>query len=107
MLVADLAKVYDVPFANDKVRPLIAALVGGYASTTIGYGLSGSLLRNVPGIGGILSAFSVPAFGAGVTWAIGKIFIQHFASGGTFLDFNPELVRTYFRKNSTAAEAAA
>ena len=27
---------------------------------------------------------------------IGKLFTQHFASGGTFLDFHPEAVREHF-----------
>ena len=31
------------------------------------------------------------------TWALGKVFIQHFESGGTFLDFNPEKVREYYK----------
>jgi len=40
----------------------------------------------------------MPVVSAGATWVIGKVFIQHFASGGTLLDFNPpdyrELIRT-------------
>ncbi len=31
------------------------------------------------------------------TWALGKVFIQHFESGGTFLDFKPEEVKEYFK----------
>ena len=31
------------------------------------------------------------------TWALGKVFIQHFESGGTFLDFDPEEVKEYFK----------
>ena len=38
----------------------------------------------------------MPVFSGAATWAIGKVFIQHFASGGTFLDFDPKKVKDYF-----------
>jgi len=27
---------------------------------------------------------------------VGKVFMQHFASGGTFLNFNPDEVKEYY-----------
>ena len=41
---------------------------------------------------------SSPAFSGAVTYAIGKVFVQHFEMGGTLLDFNPEKVKKYFRE---------
>jgi uncharacterized protein (DUF697 family) len=102
-MVADLAKVYDVPFENDRVRPIVAAVIGGYGSTKIGAGIGGSMLKSVPVVGQVLGVLSVPAFGTAMTWAIGRVFIQHFASGGTFLDFDPEKVRTFFKGPRAAA----
>jgi hypothetical protein len=32
------------------------------------------------------------------TYAVGKIFVRHFESGGTFLNFNPEQVKEAFQK---------
>lgn len=104
-MLADLSKVYDVPFENDRVRPIVAALIGGYAASKIGYGIGGSLLKSIPLFGQVFGVLSVPAFGAGLTWAIGRIFMQHFASGGTFLDFDPDKVRAYFKSGKTAAAA--
>jgi hypothetical protein len=46
---------------------------------------------------------AVPGFAAGLTWAVGRVFIQHFASGGTFLNLDPHQVREYFAKAGTAA----
>ncbi|MEZ5671856.1 MAG: hypothetical protein R3E08_05540 [Thiotrichaceae bacterium] len=34
--------------------------------------------------------------GGAATYAIDKVFVQHFESGGTFLDFDPEAVREHF-----------
>jgi len=96
-MLADLAKVYEVPFENDRVRPIVAGLIGGLTATNVGYGVgSSSMLKSVPVVGSLLGAFSVPTFAAATTYAIGKVFIQHFASGGTFLDFDPDKVREYF-----------
>jgi hypothetical protein len=39
----------------------------------------------------------MPVFSAGATWVIGKVFIQHFASGGTLLDFNPPDYREFIK----------
>ena len=39
----------------------------------------------------------MPVVSAGATWVIGKVFIQHFASGGTLLDFNPPDYREFIK----------
>ena len=44
-----------------------------------------------------ISAFTMPVFSAGATYVIGKVFIQHFASGGTLLDFNPPDYREFIK----------
>jgi hypothetical protein len=44
-----------------------------------------------------VSAVVMPALSAGATFAIGKVFIQHFASGGTLLDFNPPDYRAFLK----------
>jgi hypothetical protein len=55
----------------------------------------------------------MPAFSACASYVIGKVFIQHFASGGTLLDFNPpdyrEFIKTQKEKwiSRSAAPSAA
>ena len=97
-MLAELAKVYEVPFKNDRVRPILASVIGGFAASNLGTGVGGSMLKSIPLIGTAMGVLAVPAFAAGLTYAVGAIFTQHFASGGTFLDFDPEKVRTYFKK---------
>ena len=64
---------------------------------TIGKALAFSTLRFIPVIGPVIAATSLPAVSAAVTYAIGKVFISHFETGGTLLDFDPVAVREYFR----------
>lgn len=101
-MLRDLGNLYGVEFQQDRVRPIVASLIGGYASTKLGYGIGGSALKSIPFVGQAMGLLSMPAFGSGLTYGIGKIFIQHFASGGTFLDFDPEKVRTFFSKKPAA-----
>ena len=92
-LVHSLGKLYEVPFREDQVKSVVTSLVGGALSTELGVGAAG-LLKGWPFVGGLLSVAAVPAFGGAAVYAIGKVFIQHFESGGTFLDFDPAKVET-------------
>ena len=96
-MLRQLAQAYDVPFKKDKVKNVVAALVGG---STPGYLAGGvaSLMKMIPVVGQIGGALSMPALAGATTYAVGKVFIQHFESGGTFLNFKPEEVREYYEK---------
>jgi hypothetical protein len=47
----------------------------------------------------------MPAVAAGATWVIGRVFIKHFASGGT-LDFNPPDYREFIKLQKAKSAAA-
>ena len=102
-MLADLGTLYGVPFEADRVKPIVASILGGYASTKIGYGLGGGLIKAIPLVGQTLGMVAVPGFAYGLTLAVGKVFIQHFASGGTFLDFDPDTVRAFFKGGKSVA----
>src|SRR5262249_7962418 len=79
---------------------IIASLAGSVlpASTATTTAMSAaSLLKSVPGVGTVISTFTMPVLSAGASWVIGKVFIQHFASGGTLLDFNPPDYREFIK----------
>ena len=40
------------------------------------------------------------------TWAMGKVFTQHFATGGTLLDFDPDTMREHFKTEMAAHTSA-
>jgi uncharacterized protein (DUF697 family) len=95
-----LSEIYDVPFSDNRGKSIIASLAGALipAGTATGTAVGvGSMLKGLPGIGTMIGAVTMPAFSAGATYAIGKLFIQHFASGGTLLDFNPPDYREFIK----------
>src|SRR5262245_85719 len=95
-----LSEIYGVPFADNVGKSVIASLAGSLlpASTAVTTTMTvGSLLKAIPGVGWAIGAMTMPAFSAGATYIIGKVFIQHFASGGTLLDFNPPDYREFIK----------
>jgi uncharacterized protein (DUF697 family) len=89
-----LSKSYGVPFRKEPVKKIVAVLIG---STAVLPATGASiLLRNLPLVGLPLSVASLPIFSGAFTYAVGKNFVQHFESGGTFLTFNPDKVREHF-----------
>jgi uncharacterized protein (DUF697 family) len=105
-MLYDLSTLYGIPFREDRVKSIVSALIGGVASTNLGYGAIG-FFKSMPLIGGLMGLATLPLFASSITYAIGKVFIQHFESGGTFLDFEPEKVRAYFQTQFGKAKTAA
>jgi uncharacterized protein (DUF697 family) len=96
-MLAEISKIYDIPFERSKVKAVIGSLLGYVLPETLSEGLFGSLLKTIPGVGALVGAPSFALFVAGYAWALGRVFIMHCESGGKFLDFDPEAVRAHFR----------
>jgi len=97
-LLKELSALYEVPFREDQVKSILVSLLAGLGAPVLGAALTVSLIKSIP-IAGFASAFlAVPSLAAAFTYAVGKVFLQHFASGGTFLDFDPKSVREYFAR---------
>ena len=100
-MLHSLSKVYGVEFSEQLGKSLIASLVGGGVSLSVSSnlaGLVGRFAKAIPVYGTATGMISVSILGAASTYAIGKVFIQHFESGGTFLDFDPQRVRDYYAR---------
>lgn len=91
-----ISEQYQVPFSRDAVKSIIASLLSSVVATSAALSLS-SVVKVVPLIGSVSGAASMVVLSGASTYATGKIFIQHFESGGTFLDFDPEKMRARFQ----------
>ena len=99
-MLRKLSEIYGVPFSDNMGKSVLASLAGSLipasTATTTAMGI-GSIMKGLPGIGTMVGALTMPAFSAGATYIIGKVFIQHFASGGTLLDFDPPDYREFIK----------
>jgi uncharacterized protein (DUF697 family) len=93
MMLKKLCAQYNIPFDSQRSKSAIAILASGISSTY----LAASSSKLVPFIGAF-SIAAMPAVNGAFSYAVGRVFIRHFASGGTFLDFDPVKVRGYFEE---------
>jgi uncharacterized protein (DUF697 family) len=91
-----LSQIYGVPFSANRGKSIIASLMGSMIPATSGMGAA-SALKTVPAIGTAVGTITMSGVSAAATYAIGKVFIQHFASGGTLLDFDPPDYRDFIK----------
>lgn len=95
-LVSNLSDVYGVKFEKERATSFIAALLGSSAAVVLGRGVLGSFLKGIPIVGTIAGMLAVPVTAGAATYAIGRLFVQHYESGGTFLTFKPEKVQEHY-----------
>lgn len=96
-MIHSLCKLYDLEFRKDLVKSFIASFGTGLLAVPVAMGLS-SLVKFIPVVGQTAGIVSMSASGSAFTYAIGKVFVKHFSCGGTILNFNPDSVRDYFKK---------
>ncbi len=96
-MLADISKVYGIPFHESRGKAVIGSLAGFVLPHAVACGWLGSVLKSIPVIGALAGAPAMAVFCGAYAWALGNVFIQHFESGGTFLNFDPEAVREHFR----------
>ncbi|MBP7654198.1 YcjF family protein [Candidatus Dependentiae bacterium] len=97
-LLYEMSKIYNIPFKENAVKSILSTLLGSIVPNSLSYGSVGSIIKSIPLIGTVLGAISMSIFSGAATYAIGKVFIQHFESDGTFLDFEPNKVKEYFKE---------
>jgi len=103
-MLKQLGDHYGVGFREHRVKSIVGVLIGGLGSVGLGSLAAMSLLKLVPFAGQALGSVVVPIAGGAVTHALGQVFVQHFESGGTFLDFDPMAMREHFRREFEVAK---
>jgi len=106
-MLHELSKLYGVTFLENKAKNFIGVLLGSIGSVNLTLVPVTSLLKMAPIVGTILGSLSLPTVAAGATYALGKVFVHHFETGGTFLDFDPEKTKGSFRQLFEEGKTAA
>ena len=61
-------------------------------------------MKSIPFVGTIAGALLVPSLASAATIALGRVFTQHFETGGTLLDLNAEKLRAHFKSEFEAVK---
>lgn len=106
-MVRSIANQYGQTMGENWGKATITALIGGAVPTGLASGTAGMLVRQIPLVGSMLGFVTLSAFATAVTYAVGTVFIRHFESGGTLLDFNAEDAREAFTREFQKARSKA
>lgn len=103
-MLSEVSKIYEIPFAENRAKSLVTALLGGIVPHNLSWGVMASLVKGIPYFGTAVGLASMSLFSGAATYAVGKIFVQHFESGGTFIDFSPATSMEEFKKHYEAGK---
>jgi len=97
-LIINISAVYGEKLPKYAVSGVISTLLGTLvpmygAKLTIPF-----LLKWIP-FGNLVGAATMAGFGAAATYAIGKVFVNHYENGGTFGTFNASTASTQLKSD--------
>lgn len=97
-MLCEMSKIYNVEFKENRAKSLVTSLIGSLGIVPIGTGILFSAMKILPVVGQLAATVALPVSAGAITYATGKVFIAHFESGGTLLDFNPEKMKAAYKK---------
>lgn len=93
-MIRQMSRVYNIDFAETQGKAIVFTLT---SSTAARAGATG-LIKLVPIAGTIIGGGISAVVNGASTYALGEVFKQHFAHGGTFLDFDTERLRKLYNE---------
>jgi len=105
-MLAEISEIYEVPFSENRAKMIILPLISSVGLAPAGLTLLGSLSKVVPIVGQAIGGIAMPVFAGGVTLATSRVFVAHFESGGTLLDFKTEQAKVDFHETFSASKSA-
>jgi len=95
IMLLRLSQLYNIQFSKNLAKTWLTTLMSGIA-LKMASPMVGSALKMIPGVGTLIGGASMAVLGGAATYAIGKVFQQHFENGGTLKDFDPEKAKKMF-----------
>lgn len=92
-MLEQLADLYDVDYSQSRGKTFVAALTGGSFAK-----IGASLFKLIPGVGTVAGAVAMSATSGASTYAVGKVSINHFESGGTFDNFDFDKAKEVYKQ---------
>ena len=96
-MLADISNIYKVPFKDNIGKAVIGSWIGFAGPQAMACGAFPYVLKSIPVVGYLVGGPIMVVLCGAYSWALGNTFIQHFESGGTFLNFDSDKVKEYFQ----------
>lgn len=105
-MLRKLSALYGQKFSEELAKKSIISLVGSGVALPVAVGLS-SLIKSIPVVGQGAGMVALGSTGAATTYAIGRVFVKHFNSGGDFLSFSSKKAKEEFAEELKDGKEAA
>lgn len=92
-MLKKLADLYGADFQKNQAKVVISAL-GGAGIARMAAGMT----KVIPVIGTILGGVTMSILSGASTYAVGEVFKNHFAEGGSFADLNVEKFKEFYKE---------
>jgi uncharacterized protein (DUF697 family) len=92
-MLSQLAQLYDVEYSVSTGKSFVAALTG----TTFA-SIGASLVKLIPGVGTVLGEVSMSIMSGASTYAVGKVAVLHFETGGSLLDIDLDTAKRAYKE---------
>jgi len=93
-MIRQLCKLYDLDFKESQGKAIITSLTGS------GIARMGAkaMIKFIPGIGSVIGGVTMAVLSGASSYALGEVFKKHFATGGTFLDFDVKRLKKMYNE---------
>ncbi|MCB0654515.1 MAG: DUF697 domain-containing protein [Saprospiraceae bacterium] len=92
-MIRQLCKLYEVDFKERQGKALVTSLTGSGLAR-----LGARAVKFIPGVGSVLGGITMAVLSGASSYALGQVFIRHFETGGTILDFDVERLKKYYNE---------
>lgn len=97
-MLRELAGIYDVPFSDSRAKAIVGSLMSSLGAQALSYAFIGSIFKIIPALGPAVGLVTMPIVAGALTRTLGNIFMMHFESGGTLLDFDAAAMHSHFKQ---------
>ena len=92
-MIRQLCKLYEVDFKERQGKALVTSFTGSGLAR-----LGARAVKFIPGVGSVLGGITMAVLSGASSFALGQVFIKHFETGGTILDFDVDRLKKYYNE---------
>lgn len=106
-MVSELSELYGKTVQQEAIKTTVATLLGTLTTAGLAGPVAFTTVKIIPGLGSLAGGISLGALGAAATYAVGKVFVNHFEGGGTLANFDVDKVKEDLKSAFTSKAAKA
>ena len=97
-LISRLCELYGMKFTRQLGLNIIVSLLAGTVPVAL-LTMTASLVKAIPLVGQVAGSTAMAINGAAIVYALGRVMVSHFESGGDLLNFDAKKAKAYFKEH--------